>query len=286
MNTQTFTEHRIALDNGSLYAQDYAGTGPAFVLMHGFPDNLHIYDDLIPHLVAAGRRVVAFDFLGFGMSDKPGSGYSFVQQMGDLKAIVEALNLERIVPVAHDSSGPTGVNYALAHPDRVASLAILNSAYDDAFPVLWPELVELFATKPLSALAMAIAQSSDQFGWMLLWQQKQFRDALPEPMRPHFESVMGPLIADNFLKAGSGPAFAHLASQFHAELARNSQHLAELASIKVPVKVIWGEYDPYLTIALGENRASHFGNVTFRAVPAGHWLQSDLPEEVARELLA
>ena len=119
MNTQTFTEHRVARDTGSLYARDYAGTGPAFVLMHGFPDNLHIYDDLIPHLVAAGRRVVAFDFLGFGMSDKPGSGYSFVQQMGDLKAIVEALSLERIVPVAHDSSGPTGVNYALAHPDRV-----------------------------------------------------------------------------------------------------------------------------------------------------------------------
>ena len=39
--------------------------------MHGFPDNLHIYDYLIPHLVARGRRVVAFDFLGFGEFDKP-----------------------------------------------------------------------------------------------------------------------------------------------------------------------------------------------------------------------
>ena len=56
--------------------------------MHGFPDNLHIYDDLVPHLVAAGRRVVTFDFLGFGASDKPGTGYSFAQQMGDLEAVV------------------------------------------------------------------------------------------------------------------------------------------------------------------------------------------------------
>jgi haloalkane dehalogenase len=35
------------------------------VLMHGFPDNLHIYDELIPHLVAAGRWVVTFRFPGF-----------------------------------------------------------------------------------------------------------------------------------------------------------------------------------------------------------------------------
>ena len=56
---------------GSLYVRDYAGAEPAFVLMHGFPDNLHIWDDLIPHLTASGRRVVTFDFLGFGASDKP-----------------------------------------------------------------------------------------------------------------------------------------------------------------------------------------------------------------------
>ncbi|WP_426615916.1 alpha/beta fold hydrolase [Bradyrhizobium sp. McL0616] len=60
-----FTEHRIRREQGAIYARDYDGTGPAFVLMHGFPDNLHIYDDLIPYLTAAGRRVVAFDFLGF-----------------------------------------------------------------------------------------------------------------------------------------------------------------------------------------------------------------------------
>ena len=66
----SFTEHYVPREQGRVYARDYAGTGPAFVLMHGFPDNLHIYDDLLPYLVAAGRRVVTFDFLGFGASDK------------------------------------------------------------------------------------------------------------------------------------------------------------------------------------------------------------------------
>ena len=283
---QHFIEHRVAVEHGALYAQDYPGDGPAFVLMHGFPDNLHIYDDLIPHLIAAGRRVVAFDFLGFGASDKPGYGYSFEQQMADLESVVAFLQLDRIVPVVHDSSGPTGVNYTLSHPGQVASLAILNSAYDDAFPILWPELVELFADKAFHALAMTIAETPAQFGWLLMWQQKQFRAALPEPLASRFDAVMGPLIADNFITAGSGPAFALLAGQFHNELARNTRRLPDLASLDVPVKVIWGEHDPYITAAVGRDRASHFRNATFEMLPAGHWLQSDMPEAVATALLA
>jgi haloalkane dehalogenase len=284
--TTSFTEHRVATANGALYVRDYPGQGPAFVPMHGFPDNLHIYDEVIPYLVAAGRRVVAFDFLGFGASDKPGSGYSFAQQMGDLEAVVAALGLDVIAPIAHDSSGPTAINYTLANPGRVASLAILNSAYDDGVSVLWPELVELFATKAFNALAMAVAGSPEQFVWILQWQQKRFRDALPEQLREHFNTVTGPLIADNFLHAGSGTAFATLASQFHDELARNTKRLPDLASISVPVKVIWGEFDPYITTSIGQDRASHFSNVTFRSLPGGHWVQSDVPEQVARDLLA
>src|SRR5713226_1087340 len=118
-NPVQFTEHHVPRGEGGLYARDYAGSGTAFVLMHGFPDNLHIWDDLIPHLVASGRRVVTFDFLGFGASDKPaGAAYSFKQQLGDLEAVVEGLGLGKIVPVAHDASGIASINYALAHPEE------------------------------------------------------------------------------------------------------------------------------------------------------------------------
>jgi haloalkane dehalogenase len=58
--------HYIPREHGRVAVCDYAGVGPAFVLMHGFPDNQSIYDDPVPHLAAAGRRVVTFDFLGFG----------------------------------------------------------------------------------------------------------------------------------------------------------------------------------------------------------------------------
>jgi haloalkane dehalogenase len=285
---QSFVECHIPRQEGRVYARDYNGAGPAFVLMHGFPDNLHIYDDLVPYLVAGGRRVVTFDFLGFGASDKvPGATYSFEQQFGDLQAVVEALGLDRIVPVAHDSSGPAAINFTLAHPALVEALCILNSGYDDALAIQWPEMIELFASKSFSALSGAIAQTPAQFGWLLDWQKKRFRDALPEDERYHFDTVTGPLIADNFIKQpSSGPAFVQMASHFFQELARNTKRLPELRALDIPVKVIWGEFDPYITLDVAKDRVSHFSRGSLHVLPAGHWLQSDLPEQVAEVMLS
>ena len=121
------TEHRIPRDRGNVYVRDFAGSGPAFLLLHGFPDNSHIYDDLIPYLVSAGRRTVAIDFLGFGSSDKPeGTQYSFLQQLGDVEAVVAVLKLDKVVPVGHDAGGPAAVNFALRHPDRTAAVILMN----------------------------------------------------------------------------------------------------------------------------------------------------------------
>jgi haloalkane dehalogenase len=72
---------------------------------------------LLPHVIWSGATsrhcancsdLVAFDFLGFGES--AGATYSFGQQLGDLKAVVDALGLEKIIPVAHDSSGSAAIN--------------------------------------------------------------------------------------------------------------------------------------------------------------------------------
>ena len=282
-----FTEHRIPRGEGSLYARDYAGTGPAFVLMHGFPDNLHIWDDLIPHLVASGRRVVTFDFLGFGASDKPAAAYSFQQQLGDLQAVVDGLALGKIVPVAHDSSGMATLNYALAHPGAVDSAIMLNSAYSEDSTVLWPEMITLFATRSMQALSIAIAQSPEQFGWLLKWQQKKFLDSLPEAQRPHFSAFIGPLISDNFIaRPGAGPAFVQLAAEFFDEHARNAKHLTALKTLDIPVKLIWGQYDPYFPLAMAERRQSQLKNASLTVIPAGHWLQADEPAQVAKAMLS
>jgi haloalkane dehalogenase len=283
-----FTEHYVPRDHGRVYARDYSGLGPAFVLMHGFPDNLRIWDDLIPYLVASGRRVVTFDFLGFGASDKPvGASYSFRQQLGDLEAVVEGLGLGKIVPVAHDSSGMATLNYALTHPDGVDSAIMLNSAYCEDSTVLWPEMITLFATPSMQDLAIAIAQSPEQFGWLLQWQQKKFLDPLPEAQKPHFSTFIGPLISDNFIiQPSAGPAFVQLAAEFFDEHARNAKHLTALKTLDIPVKLIWGQYDPYITVAVAKRRQSQLKNACLTLIPAGHWLQADEPAQVAKAMLS
>ncbi len=284
----SFTEHYVARKGGRIYARDYQGAGPAFVLMHGFPDNLHIYDHLIPHLVGAGRRVVAFDFLGFGASDKnAGATYSFRQQLGDLEAIVEALKLGKVVPVGHDAAGSAAINFAIEHPHRVASLCILNTFYGAAPGIRLPELVELFATPGLKALASAMAQSPEQFAWLLQFQQKIFTDALAEPQRTRFATFLAPIINDSFLsEPSSGPAFVQLAAQVLDQVAQNTGHLSALEALDLPVKLIWGENDPYLDVNVVKDLRSHLKHSSLLVIPAGHWLQIDEPEQVAKEMLS
>jgi haloalkane dehalogenase len=65
------------------------------------------------------------------------------------------------------------------------------------------------------------------------------------------------------------------------ELARNTARLPELKAINVPVKVIWGEFDHYITSEVAKNRMSHFRRGSLQLLPAGHRVQSDLPEQVA-----
>lgn len=69
-----YRERCVPTSRGELYIRDYHGSALAFVMLHGFPDNLRIFEKVAPLLASAGRRVVLFDFLGLGASDKPGKG--------------------------------------------------------------------------------------------------------------------------------------------------------------------------------------------------------------------
>jgi haloalkane dehalogenase len=164
--SQPYIEHQVLYQGSNIYVRHYAGTGPTFVLMHGFPDNLHIYDRLIPAL--PGRQVIAFDFLGWGASDKPTDrAYTSKQQEGELHAVLDALQIDQVVPVAHDASGPVPINWALDHPQRVSALVLLNTYYGQAPTLRFPEFISLFADPAYAALTRAIAQEPTVAQWLL-----------------------------------------------------------------------------------------------------------------------
>lgn len=284
----SFSEHRVPTAAGNLYVRDYPGQGPAFVLLHGFPDNGHIYDDLIPHLVAGGRRAITIDFLGFGASDKPeGALYSFAQQRGDVMAVLQALDLDKVVLVGHDAGGPAALNLALFHPERVASVVLMNVFYGEAPGLLVPELIELFSHKPLQALAQHFLTSPQHFAWLLEFQrQLLLADASPAG-QARYQELLGPLIDANFRQSPSAAmAFAQMTAQLKDEVAANTGRLVALRRSAVPVQFIWGRRDPYLHLTMAAFLQAQLRDASLHALDAGHWPQIDAAEEVARLMLA
>jgi pimeloyl-ACP methyl ester carboxylesterase len=279
--------HRIDRGPGAIHVREYPGEGPAFVPLHGFPDNLHIFDDLVPLLVAHGRKVVTFDFLGFGDSDKPaGAHYSFAQQLGDLRAVVDALQLGAIIPVSHDAAGPTAINFALDHRDRTAGLVILNSVYSRFEDLDHPELIELFAIPQLRALTQAMLRQPEIFAFVLNFQRAQFQETLSEEHRAYYASFLGPIIDENFRRQpSSAPAFAQMVGDLFAEEQRNLARIPELAGIDCPVQIIWGEQDPYLRTSYAAHLRDCFRHAELHVLQAGHWAQLDEAPIIANIML-
>ncbi len=276
---RSYTEHRILRGAYAIYARHYAGTGPAFVLMHGFPDNLHIYDRLIPYL--RGRQVITFDFLGWGTSDKPTDyPYTSKQQEGDLQAVLDALGVEQVVLVPHDASGPVAINWALDHPERVSALVLLNTYYADAPTLRFPEFIGLFAHPAYAALTRAVAQEPTVARWLLTWQGGQFGAG------EQGQETLLPLVLHQFADTPSTfPAFIHLTSDLQATLRADTQRLPLLKTFDRPVRIIFGAGDPYLNPGVAEQFHEAFPTSELFLLHKGHWPQLDGPEEVARLLL-
>jgi pimeloyl-ACP methyl ester carboxylesterase len=282
-----FEERRVNRGLGSVYVRDFPGTGPAFVVLHGFPDTSHIYDAVIPYLSAAGRRVVAVDFLGFGGSDKPANAnYSFVQQLGDLEAVAEALELDKIIPVGHDAGGPAAINFALKHPSRTAFVILMNVFYGDVQGLRVPEIIEVFSNKKLEALHHHFLQSPQQFAWLLEFQRARLGTILKESQRARYREFLGPIIDQNFMQQPSAaPAFAQMAYQLTDEVAANTARLSELRRSDVPLLLIWGKADPYLHVGVAEDLRSQARRASLHVLEAGHWPQIDEAAETARIML-
>jgi haloalkane dehalogenase len=253
------------------------------VLMHGFPDNVHLYDRLVPYL-SPPRRVVLFDFLGWGSSDKPpGYSYTAANQVGDLDAVVAQLGLGQVVLVVHDASGPPGIDWALAHPERVAGLVLLNTYYCDMPTLKPPTAIWLFSTPVVRSVTRPVSQL---FGnWLLRrvyrWQVGSFiRDA---DVRREFV----PLLYRQFDATPSArPAFFRLNEDLLPAVRSRNGMIPKLKEFRRPVRIIFGDADPSLNS--GVARTFHEllpGSELFLIPGAQHFVQLDEPEQVARLIL-
>ena len=282
--TVSYTEHVVQRGPYHLYAREYPGEEPAIVLMHGFPDNLHLYDRLLPWLITS-RRVVTFDFLGWGESEKPaGYPYTAANQVGDLDAVIEQLHLQQVVLVAHDASGPPAIDWALAHADRVAALVLLNTYYCLMPTLRPPEAIWLNSTPLVRNVARFVFQAFDNwlFRKMYWWQVGGFmREAADR------EELL-PVLYQQFAAAPSAqPAFFRLNEDLLSTVRDRTKRIPQMKAFSRPVRIIFGAKDRYLNTGVARRFHELFPTSDLFLLPeANHFVQIDEPEQVAHLLLS
>jgi haloalkane dehalogenase len=127
-----FAPHYVEKSSSGLdmhYLDEGHEGAPVALCLHGQPTWSYLYRKMIPAFVAAGLRVVAPDFFGFGRSDKPEeeARYTFDFHRDSIVALIEALDLERITLVCQDWGGLIGLTIPMDMPHRFERLLVMNT---------------------------------------------------------------------------------------------------------------------------------------------------------------
>jgi pimeloyl-ACP methyl ester carboxylesterase len=107
-----------------------SGSGPAVILLHGWPQTWHAWRRVAAFL--PDHSVVMPDLRGFGQSAKPASGYDAATMAADLHALVSALGRGPVTVVGHDWGAVFGYVLAASHPADVCALGIVEMALPGA----------------------------------------------------------------------------------------------------------------------------------------------------------
>jgi haloalkane dehalogenase len=275
------TEHWLQRADGHrIHAREFnpasKGKLPTLVLMHGFPDNQHLYDLLIPRLTDR-FHVVSFDFLGWGGSEKPiGHLYKVASQRDDLETVIAQLGLLNVVLVLHDLSGQSGIDWALDHPDQVDALVLLNTYYSPMASLVAPEAIQFYATPGVfrDLAVWGATKSGINFQSGVGGQLARFFS------NPEVRDAYTPIITN--ASVSIRPAFFSSTSVLWQELEARRRVVPRLKMFSKPVHIIFGKDDPYLNPGVANEFAVLFPEASLALIPkAGHYVQLDQAEAVA-----
>ena len=298
--------------------QAYAEAGPAdgelVLLLHGQPSWSYLYRTMIPVLADAGYRVIAMDHLGMGRSDKPIniSDYSYLGHSDRLEQFILQLGLSDINLFVQDWGSLIGLRVAGLNPDWFASISVGNGALpvipmgvQPMTPIENPdeveELVSPFAGIPEQQIPyyegceLIAGGSSFEFDTWAYYSMKGASYTASEVV----EALTWFDLSDEVEAAYDAPfpSRAYMAGTrtFPAlvnEVAGvNTEAWAGLTAYTKPFLTIWGTNDDG-SLGTCEAQQTFIDNVPgaagkphVRLEEAGHFLQSDQGEEIARRLV-
>ena len=255
------------------------GAGPWLTALHGFPTSSWDWAKVVPELERR-FRVLCFDFLGFGDSDKPRAHrYSIFEQADLTEALWRALGVEQTTVVAHDY-GATVAQELLARPEpaaRVTSVTLLNAAVYArlARPLLIQRLLADRRTGPIVARAVT---------------ERTFRRSLESVF-----SAAHPLgkaeIHEHWRVLERRGGSARLSHRLAHYLGERKQHgdrwETALEQANCPISFIWGMSDPRSGVQIAAEIRRRLPLAPLVELPnVGHYPQLEVPAAVASEIAA
>jgi pimeloyl-ACP methyl ester carboxylesterase len=271
--------------DGFSLAYDRSGTGPAVVLLHGWPGSRDDFR-LVRPLLTGAADVVVPDLRGFGESDKhavdPDEGYSGAAQARSITGLLDELGLGPVVLAGYDIGSRIAQAVAQASPDRVRALVITPPVPGAGRRVLDPAAQTQFWYQHFHRLPLAAELLDGD------------PDAVRSYLRHFWTSWSGPSFtpaedALERLTAGYAQpgAFTSSIGWYRAGPGILARGLAERAPapadrLAVPVHVLWPGHDPLFPPEWGDRLGEFFADVTLTPLPdAGHFVPVEAPEAFA-----
>lgn len=236
-----------------------ADSGEPVLLVHGFASPYYVWDSVTPVLAAAGYRVIRFDLMGRGYSDRPDVTYNASYLARQINELLDGLGIDKPINiVGYSMGGVVAAEFVNQHPERVKRVALVapfNTA-KEVGPLAWPVVGDWLA-KVMLAPGMPGRQKLNFFK--------------PENF---------PLAADQFREQMQYKGFGRA---IHSSLktiitADHVERYQQLAAKKKHTLLIWGEEDQVVPFAESSRVRQALVNVEFIPVAeAGHAPQSEQP---------
>jgi pimeloyl-ACP methyl ester carboxylesterase len=276
----------MAVDGFEL-AYDRVGSGPAVVLLHGWPGDRTDYRDLVPLL--PGCEVVAPDLRGFGHSDKhvadPAKQYGSAAQARSVAALITSLGLSRPVVVGYDIGSRIAQALVRSRPELVRGMVICPPLPGVGTRVFGPGPLREFWYQAFHRLPLS-EQLVDGKPDAVRAYLRHFWDhwsgpgfSVSDAHLDHLVSVYGPpgafTASVQWYRAGAGTTTAATAEVTPAPAER----------IDTPTVVLWPEHDPLFPRDWSDRIDAFFSRARLRFVDGvGHFAPLEYPAVIAEEV--
>ena len=247
------------------------GKGEVILFVHGITTFSFIWRKMVPFF-RDKYDIILLDLLGCGDSDKPlNEDISLKRQAHLIHEFCQKLGISRFHMVCHDVGGGIGQIFAVHYPDLLYNLILINSVAYNFWPV---QPIIAMRTPIIRQIAMATLD----FGMFELivkrglYHKTHFSDDL---MVFFWKPMKTPLGRKGFLH------FAKCLDNKNLTEIEN-----ELRQLNLPVLIIRGEADIYLSASISEKLHAEIPNsVLLKIETAGHFIQEDEPEKISTSIL-